>query len=184
MCQALWGWKTGRRTWPRRAPVPASPEPGLTQRRVPHPFRGFMRNGWDGPIRVPHPRRAFVFAARVGKIKNLVGRQRNLAGHIETGCPIHSAASCGMGGMAQSGCPTLAASLFLRLGWGWPMPPILNTSGVPHPFRGFMRNGWDGPIRLPHPRRAPFGPNAMRNPDSIFPKARNGLQECPPRLRA
>jgi len=47
----------------------------------------------------------------------------------------------------QPGCPTLAASLFLRLGWGWPKAP--GCQGAP----GLAFETWDGRISAPDPVR-------------------------------
>ena len=97
---------------------------------VPHPFPASCAGKGGEPIElwVPHPGRVFVFAARLGVLE---GRMETIVA-----APSFSRVLCGKGWEPQTsnfGCPTLAASLFLRLGWGsWRKK--WKPSWLPHPF--------------------------------------------------
>ncbi len=113
--------------------------------------------------RVPHPRDASVFVARVGRQKS-----PPRPSHPKLQCPgVPTSAE-------MTGCPTLATSLFLSLGWAAKnlppaSPPQTSMTRVPKPpqrYPGAQTSADD--VRVPHPRDA-----------SVF-VARVGRQKSPP----
>jgi len=138
-----WGWPTAQ---PHRSPQPGGGWPRFQDvapaQKMGAP--GLAFETWDGRITAPDP---------VRQTPNLLASFTKRMGPTNAPAPRSP---------PQPGCPTLAASLSLRLGWGWPTAPAHRSPpqlGCPTLAASLsLRLGWGWPTAQPHRSPQPGAP--------------------------